>query len=87
VGWRNGRRRESQAEPKGGPEGGNEDASRRISQKVEREGWLKAQAGDGLESQLENLTADESRAVELEGIAGDRQVAQVAGRLRGEAER
>jgi len=81
VGWRNGRRRESQVEPKGGPEGGNEDASRRISQKVEREGWLKAQAGDRLESQLENLTADESRAVELEGGAGGRQAARVAGMI------
>jgi len=87
VGWRNGGRRKSQAEPKGGPEGGDEDASRRFGQKVEQESWLKAQAGDTLESQLENLTADESRAVELEGIAGDRQAARVAGRLRGEAER
>jgi len=87
VGWRNGRRRKSQVEPKGGPEGGNEDASRRIGQKVERQGWLKAQAGDRLESQLENLTADESWAVELEGRAGDRQAARAAGRLEGEAER
>jgi hypothetical protein len=87
VGWRNGGRRKSQAEPKGGPEGGDEDASLRIGQKVERQGWLKAQAGDKLESQLENLTADESWRVELEGRAGDRQAARVAGRSEGEAER
>jgi hypothetical protein len=72
VGWRNSRRRESQVEPKGGPEGRNEDASRRIGQKVERQGRLKARAGNRLESQLKNLTADESRDVELEGRAGDK---------------
>jgi len=60
VGWRNGRRRESQAEPKSEAEGRYGDASRRISQKVERHGGLKAQAGNWLESQLENLAADES---------------------------
>jgi len=60
AGWRNGRRRESQAGPKGEAEGRCGDASRRIGQKVERHGGLKAQAGDWLESQLENLAADES---------------------------
>jgi len=36
------------------------DESRKIDQKIELEGWLKAQAGDRSEGQSENLTADES---------------------------